>query len=228
MTCPDPQLREELGAYALGLSEPEDRTRVDRHLEICPTCPAELESLGGVVDALGTLPPAAVEEAEPPAEDELLQRLAATRRREQRSVVVSRSLGGLGVAGMLVAGAVAFDLGRRPVDPTPAAGSTVVLESPEGAAPTRGTTVRLTERDAGTQVDLETSTLPPVAAGQYYKVWLIDPDGTKIGVGTFRPEGDGRTTVRLQSAEPLEPGTQFGLTRGEQELLLVGAPRGSA
>ena len=50
MTCPDPQLREELGAYALGLSEPEDRARVDRHLEICPTCPAELESLGGVVD----------------------------------------------------------------------------------------------------------------------------------------------------------------------------------
>jgi anti-sigma factor RsiW len=228
MTCPDPQIREELGAYALGLSEPEDRERVERHLESCPACRADLESLGGVVAALGGLPPTAVEEIEPPDDEELMRRLVAARRRERRSQVVGRSVGGLGLAGMLVAGAVAFDLGRRPVDPTPAEGATVALQSPEGAAPTAGTTVRLTARDAGTQVDLETSTLPPVAPGQYYKVWLIGPNGERVGVGTFRPERDGRTTVRLQSAEPLEPGTRFGLTRGEQELLLVGAPRGRA
>ena len=228
MKCPDPRLKEELGAYALGLSEPEDAERVEHHLPTCASCQEDLADLGGAVAALGGLPSAAVEEIEPPDEDRLLERLAAARRRERRSIAVSRSLGGLGVAGMLVAGAVAFDLGRRPVDPTPAQGGTVVLESPEGAAPTTGTVVRLTERDAGTQVDLETSSLPPVGAGGYYKVWLIDPDGTKVGVGTFRPERDGRTTVRLQSAEPLEPGTKFGLTRGEQELMLVGSPGAKA
>ena len=66
------ELREALGAYALGaLPEPE-ADRVHRHLEACPDCQAEFERLRAAVDAL----PASVTQIDAPPE--LKARVMAT------------------------------------------------------------------------------------------------------------------------------------------------------
>jgi anti-sigma-K factor RskA len=54
MTCDD--VRDLLGAYALGILAPDEHEAVDRHLDRCPDCRYELAQLDGVVDALGTAP----------------------------------------------------------------------------------------------------------------------------------------------------------------------------
>ncbi|HEU5434549.1 MAG TPA: zf-HC2 domain-containing protein, partial [Thermomicrobiales bacterium] len=56
-------LRELLGAYALGAVEPRERAALDAHLRTCASCQVELAELRGAVAAL----PLVVEEREPPA-----------------------------------------------------------------------------------------------------------------------------------------------------------------
>jgi hypothetical protein len=221
MTCE--HVREELGAYAMGLSEPRDRARVEQHLAGCERCRWELDGLQGVVAALGGVPASDLDpEGTPsPRPDPLLERLARERTRERRRTRLAQGLGGAGTIGALALAVVAWNLGSRPVDPLPAAGPPAVLREAPGAE-AQGT-VRLTRRPWGTQVDFETSQLPPLGPGEYYKLWLIEPDGTRNAVGTFAGlEEDGETTIRLTSAERVTGRITFGVTRGEEQLLLSG------
>jgi hypothetical protein len=58
MNCDD--ARDLLGAYALGILEPEEHEAVSKHLDSCPVCRFELTQFDGVVDALATAPPPAL------------------------------------------------------------------------------------------------------------------------------------------------------------------------
>lgn len=58
------EVRELLGAYALGALDPDEQTTVSSHLAMCPACRAEAASYASVVEALGV---AAPREAPPPS-----------------------------------------------------------------------------------------------------------------------------------------------------------------
>ncbi|MGW0806421.1 anti-sigma factor family protein [Nonomuraea sp. NPDC002799] len=91
----------DVGAYALGLLEEDDREAFETHLLRCPDCRFELADLAGVASALHGIGP--VEDADPPSPDpviDLLRHKKATDRRARRGTFVI----GLAAAVTLVAG----------------------------------------------------------------------------------------------------------------------------
>ncbi|MDX6434641.1 MAG: hypothetical protein QOE54_7007 [Streptosporangiaceae bacterium] len=83
---PCPQVRAALGVYVLGAIEPAERSQVDAHLSMCPSCRDELAGLAGLPALLGRVSEPQIEHvAGPPVEllDSLLVK-AATQRRSER------------------------------------------------------------------------------------------------------------------------------------------------
>src|SRR6476646_2711379 len=97
--------RESLGAHALGQLSAEESAALEAHLEGCPDCRAELESLAGVArlmpladpERFGTAP------TPPPA---LADRIATTISAERRSERRRRARLGLALSGATAAVAV--------------------------------------------------------------------------------------------------------------------------
>ena len=54
LNCED--VMELLGAYALGILEPEESQDIRSHLELCSTCSPELARMEKVVESLGSVP----------------------------------------------------------------------------------------------------------------------------------------------------------------------------
>ncbi|WP_433327318.1 anti-sigma factor family protein [Spirillospora sp. CA-294931] len=99
----------DVGAYALGLLEEDDRRAFEAHLENCPSCVAELGELAGTAGALGELGEFAAaldapEPEEPPAAviDMMHHRNRADRRRRRGTVVI----GTAAAAALLASGVV--------------------------------------------------------------------------------------------------------------------------
>ncbi|MBF8189937.1 zf-HC2 domain-containing protein [Nonomuraea sp. K274] len=94
----------DVGAYALGLLEEDDRQAYEAHLLGCSACRSELAELAGVASVLHGIGP--VEDAEPPPFDpqddviDLLRRKKAADRRTRRGTFVI----GMAAAVTLVAG----------------------------------------------------------------------------------------------------------------------------
>ncbi|HEX8959088.1 MAG TPA: zf-HC2 domain-containing protein, partial [Solirubrobacterales bacterium] len=103
--------RESLGAYALGQLPEEGRTALEAHLEGCPGCRAELDSLGSVARLLPLADPDRFDVAPtlPPA---LAGRVAAAigaerhRRRRRRGLRLGLSLSGATAAAVATALAI--------------------------------------------------------------------------------------------------------------------------
>lgn len=94
----------DVGAYALGLLDEDDRLAFETHLLGCPACRYELSDLAGVASVLNGIGP--VEEPGPPSHDregdviDLLRRKKAADRRTRRGTFVI----GMAAAVTLVAG----------------------------------------------------------------------------------------------------------------------------
>jgi hypothetical protein len=94
----------DVGAYALGLLDEDDRMAFETHLLGCPTCRYELSDLAGVADVLSGIGP--IEDAGPPSYDRqddvvtLLRRKKAADRKTRRGTFVI----GMAAAVTLVAG----------------------------------------------------------------------------------------------------------------------------
>lgn len=114
MTCGD--VRTALGAYVLGALDPAERSDVDAHLPLCPSCRDELAELAGLPGLLGRLTEedvlAGPVRPEPALLERLLARVAAHRRRTRRRVVAAGAAAALAlVAGV---GTVAVRQGEAP------------------------------------------------------------------------------------------------------------------
>jgi hypothetical protein len=94
----------DVGAYALGLLEPQDRRAFEEHLAGCPACAAELAELAEIKGLLSDLGP--VEAPDEPTEanvTDLVRRRAESQRRHTRR----QALLGAAAAVVLVAGGTA-------------------------------------------------------------------------------------------------------------------------
>jgi hypothetical protein len=97
----------DVGAYALGLLQPEERRAFEEHLDGCPVCRAELAELSGMKDLLTGVGPVA-STSEKPTEAEvvdLVRRRALDQRRHRRRTRWQVALGAAAAA-VVVAGAV--------------------------------------------------------------------------------------------------------------------------
>ncbi len=208
-------LRELLGAYALGALEPGERAALERHLAGCPSCRAELGELRRAVVAL----PLIVEEREPSLA--LRARLEAAARRDLAdaahrgqpdapaappaeirpfpAVPASRRWLGLGWAAAAVllvvsAGLLLWNLQLRQ-SAGPGRGVTVALQAATAAAGANGAVTYLPDRGV---VLLAVHDLPPLAPQHVYQVWLIDAAGKPVPAGTF----DRSTATHAVAADP--------------------------
>ncbi len=106
-----------LGAYVLGTLDAQERNEIDRHVESCAACRAELTELEAVKDVLDELPPEALLHG-PPDADLVLQRTlrqvrAESSEQNRRGWSMATAAAAIVLAGALGAG-VAIGRGTAP------------------------------------------------------------------------------------------------------------------
>jgi Putative zinc-finger len=173
--------KEELGAYALGRLSDEERVALEAHLEGCPACRAEADSLFAVSRLLPHADPERFGPApQPPAE--LGRRIAATIGSERRSKHRQRRLRfGLGFAGAATATAMAVL-------------AIFVLSSGSDGGPEQHVAFRdlpsgirisatLEPQAFGTEIHMY---VKGVSSGTLCRVYMRGPGGDDVSAGTFR------------------------------------------
>src|SRR5581483_6120727 len=100
----------DIGAYALGLLEAQDRQRFEEHLAECPACAAELAELSGMKDLLSDLDPGFTAPMTEPAGPAEVADLVRRRARSQRRYVRGQALLAAAAAVVLLAGGILVGL----------------------------------------------------------------------------------------------------------------------
>jgi anti-sigma factor RsiW len=208
---------DDLAAYALGALEPAEVAELERHLEACEHCRAELRWLEPAVDVL----PSAVPQMEPPRS--LRRNLMRTVRADARAdrggwwarrpgwiTVRARPAIALGGAALLAAGVVGYALNESEESTGP-----VVTEIP--AQPTRAApnAEAVLERSEG-EVTLRVERLPELGSERVYQVWfregsVMHPDRT------FTLDAEGRALADVGEAPT-----------GAEEVLVTSEPLGGS
>lgn len=206
--------RESLGAHALGRLPDADRVALEAHLEGCPDCRAELESLQGVARLMPLADPERFAEAPapPPLLGERIEAtIAAERRAEERRARRHRRRLGLAWSGAAAAMATAAVLAVL-----------VLGRSGESGPPQRQVAFRslpagmridatLEPRSYGTQIEVYVS---GVRSGTLCRVFLRDPRGARLSAGSFRYRWDEDSHAVLSSALDLSETSAIGIRVG--------------
>jgi anti-sigma factor RsiW len=169
--------RDLLGAYALGVLDPDEVTAIDQHVASCAACRQDLAELVEMKDSLGEVPPEAFLDGPPEGGDLLLQRtLRAVRADKTRS---SRQRLSLIAAGVVALATVAAGAGVLVGRGTESAPPQVLPPAPSATAPSTPVgvrTVSASDRRTGATIN---ATVTPAAAG-----WVrVHADVTGIKAG---------------------------------------------
>ena len=167
---------DDLGLYALGLLDREERAAITRHLSTCDTCRRELEAYDATVASLA-------DGVQAPAPAEVREAIVARHRpRLWRGWQLLPLAASLVLAIALVASLAALQQERaarddygRALAALASGGRIVALSAKDGGA--RGAIVQA--RDGSTYLVLD---LPPAPSGKGYEAWVIHG-------GTPRPAG---------------------------------------
>lgn len=154
----------DVGAYALGLLEEDDRRAFEAHLRGCGRCQAELAEMSGTAGALSALGGDAIR-PEPPAEAggpqeppaPVIDMMRRRRREDRRFRRRAYATGGVAAAAMLAAGigvgtVLNDDGGAQQPPPVAVTGERFQATDPGTGA---SGTVGLVDKGWGTQVSLE-------------------------------------------------------------------------
>lgn len=210
--------KESLGAYALGQLSETERAGLEAHLEGCPACRAEADSLVAVSRLLPYADPERFGPAPQPPAD-LGRRITATIGAERRlkSRGWRRRLGfGLGTAAAAAAAVLAiFVLGGGESE---SPGQHVSFDSlPRGVK--IGAT--LEPKAFGTEIHMY---VKGVRSGTLCRVYMRAPDGADISAGTFRYRWGGDSAAVLSAALDLSRAEALVVRAGDRTFV---APLGA-
>ena len=207
--------RQLLGAYALGHLGPEERAGLEAHLEGCPACRAEAESLEPLARLLPLADPARFERPAPQPSPQLGERIAATinsehRRGRQRQ---RRRRFGFALGGVAAAAAAVLAI--------------VILPGDGGGNPEQR--VDFASLPAGIKID---ATLEPhaygteihmyvsgIRSGTLCRVFLRGPHGATVPAGTFRYRWGDDSTAVLSAALDLSRTRAIGVHAGNRTFI---------
>jgi predicted anti-sigma-YlaC factor YlaD len=172
--------RESLGAHALGQLPGDERAGLEAHLEGCPACRAELESLESVARMMPLADPERFGTSPVPP-PELADRVAASIRDERRSQRRRRrfglAFGGAAAAAAAAAALAIFALGGG-------SGPETEQRVAFGSLPAgMKITATLEPRAFGTEIHMYVT---GVRSGTLCRVTLRGPRGIRLAAGTFR------------------------------------------
>jgi hypothetical protein len=205
--------RQLLGAYALGDLGAGERTGLEAHLEGCPECRAEAESLGTVARLLPLADPARFSQPAPRPSSQLGDRIAAaidgesrvTRGRGRRRRRFALALGGAAAAAVV---------------------ALAILVLPGGGGGDPAQHVEFASLPAGVQIG---ATLEPhaygteirmyvkgIRSGTLCRVYLVGPRGARVPAGTFRYRWGDDSTAVLSSALDLSRTRAIDVRAGSQ------------
>jgi anti-sigma factor RsiW len=213
--------RELLGAYALGVLDPDEVRAVDTHIASCSECGQDLADLQEMKDSLGDVPPEAFLDGPPEGGDLLLQRtLRAVRQDKARTGRQRYALVAAGIVALMAVAAGAGVLAGRGqnarhevLPPTPTASASVAgVRTVAATDPRSGAKIAATVTPAAGWVRVHANVegikagkrcqlviVPrngsPVVAGS----WLVSPKGEKDGTSL-----DGSALVAVQDVAAVE------------------------
>lgn len=206
--------RESLGAYALGHLAPRERAGLEAHLEGCPECRAEVDSLKGVALLLPHADPARFDTAPQPSPD-LGKRILASLGTERRQKTRRRRLRfGFGFAGAAAAlAAVVLALVVLPGD-----GDSQPQQRVRFTALPQGIEIgaMLEPHAFGTEIHMYVS---GVRSGTLCRVFLRADDGTRYPAGSFRYRWGEDSDAVLSSALDLSRTAAIGVHAGNQTFI---------
>lgn len=190
------QVADLLGPLALGVLEPAERVRAERHVTSCSRCQAELEGLHATAGLLGRLSAEEVDSGalvpSPGFADRVVTEIAARRRAaESRMRRLQVVLAGAAALAVLVGGiATATGLARQapagaPVEALRVSSAPGVQASAGAIAHTWGVEIVLTASG--------------FAAGETYAVEVVDRQGVRSTAGAFVGTGARTMVCRLNS-----------------------------
>jgi len=205
--------RHSLGAYALGQLPAEERAGLEAHMEGCPDCRAEADSLAPVARLLPLADPDRFSRPSPQPSPQLAERIAATiggeleatRKRRQRRRFA------FGVSGAMVATAAAV---------------LAIAVLPGGSSGNPEQHIDFAALPAGVQID---ATLEPhaygteihmyvsgIRSGTLCRVFLRGPHGARVPAGTFRYRWGDDSEAVLSSALDLSRTRAIGVRAGNR------------
>ena len=203
--------RESLGAYALGRLSADERAGLEAHLEGCPQCRAELESLQGVAMLLPHADPERFGPAPQPPKtlgERILATVGSERRVERRRRRLRFGFGFAGAATALAAVVLAL----------------VVLPGGDEGQPQQRVQfgslpqgieigAKLEPHAFGTEIHMYVS---GVRSGTLCRVFLRAEDGTRYPAGSFRYRWGDDSDAVLSSALDLSRTVAIGVHAGNQ------------
>jgi anti-sigma factor RsiW len=180
-----------LGAYVLGVLDPDEEATVQRHLSTCEHCRREVDDLREMEAALGEIPPEAFLEGPPDGADLLLQRtLREIRAERSRHTMIRRTAWAAAAAlvavVVLVGGAL---IGRNTANnitaqPAPTVSTVLGTRTASGTDTITGASMAVTVKPAVGWVRLNVS-VKGVAAGEQCKLQVVAKDGTSREAGSW-------------------------------------------
>jgi hypothetical protein len=211
--------RESLGAYALGHLADDERAGLDAHLEGCPSCRAELESLESVALLLPLADPERLGSA-PSLPRGLGDRVMASIGGERRHSRRRRLRLGLSLGGATAAVAAAML-------------AIFILPGGGGGGPAQDIAftelpakmkigARLEPRPFGTEVHVYVN---GVRSGELCRVFLEAKDGSRLSAGSFRYRWGDDSQATLSSGLDLARTEAIGIRVGKRTFV---APVGGA
>ncbi|MGY1653802.1 anti-sigma factor family protein [Geodermatophilus sp. SYSU D01119] len=213
------ELREMLGAYALGHLTPAERDRVRAHLDGCADCRAELADIAPLAARLAAVDPDALDETPTPPPDlgaRVLARVAEERRRQvvplRRAAVRRGALTAAAVAGVAAAGGVVGWLVRPVPDPPPLEPVAV-----QAVAPGVQATADLVPHTWGVEVKL---TGTGFADGEVYRVAVTDDEGREVSAGEFVGVGAAELRCNLNSSVLRDDAVAFEVVDADGEVVV--------
>jgi anti-sigma-K factor RskA len=210
------RLRELTAAYVIGALDPADRAELDRHLQDCDECRADVVAFAPLPALLGRVEPHEVDSPLPVGgADALVAAVLDDGRRLRGSRQRWRWLAG-------AAAVVAIALGLATVqdeDAPTRRGEGVVL-AVELAGADATAEVVADRRAWGTYVHLSAAGLPD---RDVYRVWTVDRTGAWEPVGSWGPTAGGRAQLGSSTSLDLEEIDRIVVTseRRDEELLVA-------